>query len=63
MCTTDRREVRWGVRTLLYLGLTLLAIGVSTVQGHYTLLTLTALCIGLLGALICSLRGIRAFTR
>ena len=60
---TDRRPIRWGVRTLLYLGLALLAIGVSTVQGHYTLLTLAGLLIGLVGAMICSIRGITTFTR
>jgi len=55
---TDRRPPRWGVRTLLYLGLALLSIGVSTVQGHYTLLTLAGLLIGLVGGMICTVRGI-----
>jgi hypothetical protein len=55
---TDRRPIRWGVRTLAYLGLVLLSIGISTLQGHYTLLTLAGLLIGLVGATICSVRGI-----
>ncbi|HST84285.1 MAG TPA: hypothetical protein VLL08_21290 [Kineosporiaceae bacterium] len=55
---TDRRPIRWGVRTLAYLGLVLLSLGISTLQGHYTLLTLAGLLIGLIGAMICSVRGI-----
>jgi hypothetical protein len=55
---TDRRPPRWGVRTLAYLALALLSIGVSALQGHYTLLSLAGLVIGLVGGLICSVRGI-----
>jgi hypothetical protein len=55
---TDRRPPRWGVRTLAFLALALLSIGLSTLQGHYTLLTLAGLLIGLIGAMFCSLRGI-----
>jgi hypothetical protein len=60
---TDRRPARWGVRTLFYLLLALLAIGVSTLQGHYTLLTLACLLIGLIGGMICTVRGIAALLK
>jgi len=55
---TDRRPPRWGVRTLAFLVLALVAMGVSTLQGHYTLLTLAGLLIGLVGAFTCTVRGI-----
>jgi hypothetical protein len=57
---TDRRPARWGVRTLAYLALALLAIVVSAGQGHYTLLTLAGLLIGLAGGAYCSIRGIKS---
>ena len=60
---TDRRPPRWGVRTLAFLALALLSIGISTLQGYYTLLTLVGLLIGLVGALICSLRGVSTLLR
>ncbi len=49
MPPTDRRPPRWGVRTLAFLALALLCIGLSTLQGHYTLLTLAGLLIGWVG--------------
>ena len=55
---TDRRSPRWGVRTLIFLDLAVIAIGLSWVQGHYTLLTLAGLLIGLVGATVCTARGI-----
>jgi peptidoglycan/LPS O-acetylase OafA/YrhL len=55
---TDRRPPRWGVRTLAFLVLALLCIGISTLQGHYTVLSLTGLLVGLIGAMICSVRGL-----
>jgi len=60
---TDRRPARWGVRTLACLGLALLSIGISTVQGYYTLLTLTGLLIGLIGGMVCTVKGIGAFLK
>jgi hypothetical protein len=54
----DRRPTRWGVRTLAFLTLALLAIGLSTAQGHYTILTLTGLLVGLTGATVCTVRGL-----
>jgi hypothetical protein len=55
---TDRRPPRWGVRTLAFLTLALLCIGISALQGYYTLLTLTGLLIGFVGATVCSVRGL-----
>jgi hypothetical protein len=60
---TERPPARWGVRTLVYLGLALLSIGVSTLQGHYTVLTFAGLLIGLVGAMICTVRGIGSTLR
>ena len=55
---TDRPPTRWGVRTLAFLTLALLAIGGSALQGHYTILTLTGLLVGLIGAVVCTVRGL-----
>jgi hypothetical protein len=60
--STDRRPPRWGVRTLWFLALALLCIGASTLQGHYTVLTLTGLLVGFVGAMICSVRGLLTLT-
>ncbi len=60
---SDRKPTRWGLRTLAFLGLVLLAIGISTLQGHYTVLTLAFLLIGLVGGMICSVRGIGAILK
>ncbi len=49
---------RWGVRTLVYLAIALVSILASILQGHYTLLSLAGLLIGLVGAAICSIRGL-----
>lgn len=51
---------RWGVRTLAFLALALLAVLVSGVQGHYTVLTLALLLVGFAGAAVSSVRGLMA---
>jgi nitrate/nitrite transporter NarK len=56
--STDRKPKRWGLRTLALLALALLSMLVSEIQGHYTVLSLAGLLIGLIGALICSIRGL-----
>ncbi len=68
MSSTDRkpdpraaapaRRPKWGVRTLLFLILAVAGILASNVQGHYTLLTLIGLVVGLGGAAVCSVRGL-----
>jgi len=55
---TDRRPPRWGLRTLAFLALALLSIGGSALQGHYTLLTLAGLLAGVIGAGVCTARGL-----
>jgi nitrate/nitrite transporter NarK len=54
----DRKPRRWGLRTLTLLGVALLSMLTSELQGHYTVLSLTGLAIGLIGALFCSIRGL-----
>jgi hypothetical protein len=53
-----RKHKRWGLRTLIFLAIALVSVLVSTLQGAYTLLTLGGLLIGLIGATICSVRGL-----
>lgn len=50
---------RWGLRTLGFLALVLLAVVVSNVQQHYTAITLILVVVGLCGAAYCSIRGLR----
>ena len=52
------RPKRWGVRTLIFLAVALVSVLASMVQGAYTVLTLAGLVIGLVGATICSVRGL-----
>ena len=55
----DRRRPRWGLRTMGFLGLALLAIVVSASLGHHTVGTLGSLLFGLIGAAYCSVKGLR----
>ena len=55
----ERRRPRWGLRTLGFLGLALLAIVVSASLGHHTVGTLGSLLFGLIGAGYCSVKGLR----
>jgi peptidoglycan/LPS O-acetylase OafA/YrhL len=57
--TPERRRPRWGLRTLGFLGLALLAIVTSAGLGHHTAGTLGSLLFGLIGAAYCSLKGLR----
>ena len=54
-----KRRPRWGLRTLGFLGLALLAIVVSASLGHHTVGTLGSLLFGLIGAAYCSVKGLR----
>lgn len=54
---------RWGVRTIGFLGLLVIALIVSSIQGYYTLLTFTLVVIGLVGAAICTALGLREFLK
>jgi hypothetical protein len=53
-----QRRPRWGVRTLGFLALALVAILTSNSMGGHTIGTLGSLLFGLVGAGYCSLRGI-----
>jgi hypothetical protein len=50
---------RWGIFTLLFLGLAFAMVVVSSTAGHYTILTLAGLVVGLVGAGWCTVKGWR----
>jgi len=55
----EKRRPRWGLRTLGFLGLALLAIVTSATLGHHTVGTMGSLLFGLIGAAYCSVKGVR----
>ena len=57
-----KRTMRWGLLTLLFLGIALACILVSNAQQRYTLLTLGGLIVGFGGAGYCSWQGLKSFT-
>ncbi len=54
------KRPRWGLRTLGFLGLAMLALVTAVIQGHHTVGTLGSLLFGLVGAGYCSVKGVRA---
>lgn len=56
------RNVRWGLLSLLFLGIALAAVLMSGSHGSYTGLTLTMLVVGFAGAGYCTYRGLKGFT-
>ena len=54
----QKRPPRWGLRTLGFLGLALLAIITSASLGGHTFGTLGSLLFGLVGAAYCSIKGL-----
>ena len=58
----EPRRHRWGIFTLAFLILAFLMIVVSTNQGHYTVLTLIGLLVGLIGAGWCSVKGLQGLS-
>ena len=56
----QKRPPRWGLRTLGFLGLALLAIITSASLGGHTFGTAGSLAFGLIGAGYCSVKGFRA---
>jgi cell division protein FtsX len=57
---------RWGLRTLAYLGIATVSIIASNLMhlngnDDYVLLPFIGLVVGLVGATVCSVRGIRAW--
>jgi hypothetical protein len=57
-----KRNVRWGLLSLLFLLLALVCILVSNGQGSYNAVTLLGLVVGFLGAGYCSFRGLKGFS-
>ena len=55
-----RRKPRWGLRTLGFLLLGIVAVLTSSGMGHYTVGTLACTMISLGGAAVCSVRGWRS---
>lgn len=55
----EPRKHRWGIYALGFLILAFAMVVVSTTQGHYTVLTLVGLVVGLAGAGWCSVKGLR----
>ncbi len=54
------KRKRWGLRTLGFLLLGMLAVVVSSAQGYHSIGTMGCTLIGLGGAAYCSVRGWRA---
>jgi lipopolysaccharide export LptBFGC system permease protein LptF len=57
-----KRNVRWGLLSLLFLLLALVCILVSGRQGSYNAVTLAGVVVGFLGAGYCSFRGLKGFS-
>lgn len=57
-----KRNVRWGLLSLLFLLIALVCILVSGSQGSYNAVTLAGLVVGFLGAGYCSFKGLKGFS-
>ncbi|HEV7653605.1 MAG TPA: hypothetical protein VGP36_02560 [Mycobacteriales bacterium] len=62
MAEPRKRNVRWGLLSLLFLLIALICILVSSGQGTYNAVTLTGLVVGFVGAGYCTWKGIRGFS-
>lgn len=62
MTEPRKRNVRWGLLSLLFLGIALVCIVVSSRQGTYNAVTLSGLVVGFGGAGYCSYKGIKSFS-
>jgi 4-hydroxybenzoate polyprenyltransferase len=62
MTEPRRRNVRWGLLTLLFLAIALASILTSNAQETYTALTLTGVVVGFAGAGYCSWKGLKGFS-
>lgn len=54
------QQPRWGIWTLAFLSFAFVMLVLSSTAGHYTLVTFLGLVIGLVGAGICTVKGLRA---
>ena len=57
------RPPRWGVRTIGWLSLAIVATLAQQIQGHFSFITLGGLLMGLGGAAYCSIEGARGMLR
>lgn len=57
-----RRNVRWGLLSLLFLGIALAAVLISGSHGSYTGATFGMLVLGLAGAGYCTYKGLKGFS-
>ena len=57
-----RRNWRWGLLTLLFLGIALASVLVSNAQGGYTALTAAGVLLGFGGAAFCTVKGLKSFS-
>jgi nitrate/nitrite transporter NarK len=62
MAEPRKRNVRWGLLTLLFLAIALASILTSNAQERYTALTLAGLVVGFGGAAFCSWKGLKGFS-
>ena len=53
------RRPRWGLRTMGFLILVMVALITATTQGHHTVGTAGSTFFGIIGAGYCSIRGVR----
>jgi hypothetical protein len=60
--TRQPRRWRWGLLTLLFLGVVLACVLVSNAHGSYTAVTGIGLLVGFAGAAYCTYRGIKDAT-
>lgn len=58
----SRSRARWGLLSLLFLGIALASVLVSSSRGSYDALTLPGLLIGFGGAGYCTYRGLKSFS-
>ncbi|HVD28240.1 MAG TPA: hypothetical protein VNC79_07030 [Mycobacteriales bacterium] len=54
--------MRWGLLTLLFLGIALACVLVSNAKGQYSAITLLGLLVGFGGAGYCTYRGLKSFS-
>jgi hypothetical protein len=62
MAEPRKRNIRWGLLSLLFLGIALACVLISGSQGEYNALTLTGLLIGFGGAGYCTWKGLKGFS-
>jgi hypothetical protein len=59
MAEPRKRNLHWGLLTLLFLGIALASVLTSNAQGAYNTLTFAGLIVGFGGAAYCSWKGLK----